>query len=107
MTENNNDFMKKLRILSDEKPPEGLYERIMTVAPHMPQMARDVLPVQDIPWWHPVRLFGDWQTALVFKFAVFAVLAYGGVALGQAMPAEASDAVVFASIIDGQFGWEG
>lgn len=101
------DFMKKLRPLADEQPPEGLYERIITVAPHMPQMARIEAPVRDIPWWHPLRLFGDWQTGLVFKFAVFAVLAYGGVTMGQAMPHDANDAMVFASIIDGQIGWEG
>jgi hypothetical protein len=107
MTDNNNDFMKKLRILADEQPPGDLYERIMTVAPHLPQMACEAAPMQRMPWWHPVRLFGDWETALVFKFAVFAVLAYGGVAMGQAMPQDAGDVVVFAAIIDGQIGWEG
>ena len=103
----NDDFMKKLRVLADEQPPEGLYERIMTVAPHLPQMAPVQTPQRKIPWLHPVRLFGDWEAALVFKFAVFAVLASGGMAMGQAMPHEAGDAVVFAAIIDGQIGWEG
>lgn len=101
------DFMKKLRPLADEQPPEGLYERIMTVAPHMPQMAPIETPLQDMPWWHPLRLFGDWETGLLFKFAVFAMLAYGGVTMGQMMPRDTGDAVIFAAMIDGQIGWEG
>lgn len=109
MTQDKDDFMNVIRTLQDDQPPAGLYERIMTVAPHMPQLA-DETPVQKQRslWLDPARLLGDWQAAFAFKFAVFAVLAVMGTMVGKAdIPQDNNaDGVELSLLIDGKFGWE-
>lgn len=106
MQQDNDDFMDAIKTLRDDPAPEDLYQRIMTVAPHMPQLPPDVAATKPMAWWHPYRLFGDWEAALVFKCAVFAVLAYTGVMVGQVSPQGETDVMVLTSIIDGRLGWE-
>jgi len=109
MTKDKDDFMDVIRTLQDDQPPAGLYERIMTVAPHMPQLADEMpLPQTRSLWLDPARLFGDWQAAFAFKFAVFALLAFMGTMVGRAdIPHDdTADVVEISSIVDGNFGWE-
>lgn len=73
----------QIRGLGIEEAPAGLYERIMTVVPHLPQQQ----PAPRAPkGFRPLieRFIGEWQYGLSLKIAALGVVALMGVMMGHA-----------------------
>jgi hypothetical protein len=95
-------FMAQIAQLKDEKAPDALYQRIMTVVPNMAQVGAE----------NPERLsrmqkfFAEWQYGLRVKFASLVVLAVIGFCVGHLKGPSAPQDSFYSSIITGDIGWE-
>jgi hypothetical protein len=97
---NDDKFMEQVRALKNERAPDDLYQRIMTVVPNHAQAG----PVERKAGFL-ARFFGDWQYGLALKFASFALAGIIGFYTGHydGPPQESS---FFAAIATGEIGWE-
>lgn len=95
-------FMDQISRLKNDKPSEELYQRIMTVVPHLAQAGAEA---PGRPGWF-TRFFGEWNYALRLKVASFAMLAVFGFCVGHLKGPSAPQDSFYSSIITGDIGWE-
>ncbi|MEZ0223864.1 MAG: hypothetical protein ACAH83_04870 [Alphaproteobacteria bacterium] len=95
-------FMEQISRLKSDKPSEELYQRIITVVPHLAQAGVD-MPANKT-WLE--RFFGEWNYALRLKVASFAMLAVFGFCVGHLKGPSAHQDSFFSAIITGDIGWE-
>jgi hypothetical protein len=95
-------FMDQISRLRNDKPSDELYQRIVTVVPHLAQAGAEA-PAR--PTWLE-RFFGEWNYALRLKIASFAMLAVFGFCVGHLNGPSAHQGSFLSAIITGDIGWE-
>src|SRR5436305_2004109 len=96
-------FMEQIAGLKNDKAPDALYERIMTVVPNMSQVSAETAPERLGPIQ---KFFADWRYGLSLKFASLVLLAILGFCVGHLKGPSASQDSFYSSIITGDIGWE-
>lgn len=96
-------FMNQIAGLKNDRPPDDLYDRIMTVVPHLPQVGPEIQAPQ--PGWFE-RFFGEWNYGLRVKFASLVILGFIGFCVGHLNGPSAPQDSFFSQIITGEIGWE-
>lgn len=97
-------FMKQIAGLKHDRPSDDLYNRIMTVAPYMPQAGAEAAAAPEAGWLE--RFFGEWHYGLRVKFASLVILGFIGFCVGHLNGPSAPQDSFFSQIITGEIGWE-
>jgi hypothetical protein len=96
-------FMSQIAGLQHERAPEELYDRIMTVVPHLVQASPEGAAAP-VSWLE--RFFGEWSYGLGVKFASLVILGILGFCVGHLNGPSAHQDSLFSQIITGSIGWE-
>lgn len=101
MTEDDK-IREKLKLMKEE-PSQELLERILTVVPHMAQVA----PRGEASGFSLVRFFGEFRYGLALKFAAIGTVAIMGFCVGHLNgPSMHQDSAIIASMLTGDIGLE-